>query len=196
MKIVRYRHDGGEQFGALEGDKIEPMEGELDALVRTAGAKSIPLDAVRLLAPLTPSKIVAAGLNYGEFVREQKVEPPKEPLIFLKPSTAVIGPNDAIVYPPQTHELYFEGELAIGPEPSPTGRVAASRLSRKNNGRGKSRTLPPPKPVPNRDAVPHLFLSLGAGVTPAEGSVKPTGGFTFNTCLLAASLLAALAGVR
>ena len=129
MKIVRYRHDGGEQFGALEGDKIEPMEGELDALVRTAGAKSIPLDAVRLLAPLTPSKIVAAGLNYGEFVREQKVEPPKEPLIFLKPSTAVIGPNDAIVYPPQTHELYFEGELAIGPEPSPTGRVAASRLS-------------------------------------------------------------------
>lgn len=89
------------------------MEGELDALVRTSRAKSIPLDAVRILAPVTPSKIVAAGLNYGEFVREQKVQRPKEPLIFLKPPTAVIGPNDAIVYPPQTHELYYEGELAI-----------------------------------------------------------------------------------
>jgi 2-keto-4-pentenoate hydratase/2-oxohepta-3-ene-1,7-dioic acid hydratase in catechol pathway len=113
MKIVRYRHDGREQYGALEGDRIKPMEGAVDALVRTPRGKSIPLDTVRLLAPATPSKIVAAGLNYGEFVREQKVEPPKEPLIFLKPSTAVIGPNDAIVYPPQTHELYYEGELAI-----------------------------------------------------------------------------------
>jgi 2-keto-4-pentenoate hydratase/2-oxohepta-3-ene-1,7-dioic acid hydratase in catechol pathway len=113
MKIVRYRHDGREQYGALEGDRIEPMEGELDALKKKIGTKPIALDAVRVLAPVTPSKIVAAGLNYGEFVREQKVEPPKEPLIFLKPSTAVIGPNDAIVYPPQTHELYYEGELAI-----------------------------------------------------------------------------------
>jgi 2-keto-4-pentenoate hydratase/2-oxohepta-3-ene-1,7-dioic acid hydratase in catechol pathway len=113
MKIVRYRHDGSERYGALEGDRIEPMEGSLDALMRTPRAKSIPLHTVRLLAPVTPSKIVAAGLNYGAFVREQKVEPPKEPLIFLKPSTSVIGPNDAIVYPPQTHELYYEGELAI-----------------------------------------------------------------------------------
>ena len=89
------------------------MEGALDALVRTSRTKSIPLDTVRLLAPLAPSKIVAAGLNYGAFVREQKVDPPQEPLIFLKPSTAVIGPTDAIVYPPQTRELYYEGELAV-----------------------------------------------------------------------------------
>ncbi len=113
MKIVRYGNDGRELYGALEGDRIEQMEGELGALKRTSRAKSIPLDTVRLLAPATPSKIVAAGLNYGEFVREQKVEPPKEPLIFIKPSTAVIGPNDAIVYPRQTRELFYEGELAI-----------------------------------------------------------------------------------
>jgi len=113
VKIVRYGQDGRERYGALEGDRIEPLEGELDALKRTPGAKSIPLDTVRLLAPASPSKIVAAGLNYGEFVREQKVEPPKEPLLFIKPSTAVIGPNDAIVYPRQTQELYYEGELAI-----------------------------------------------------------------------------------
>jgi 2-keto-4-pentenoate hydratase/2-oxohepta-3-ene-1,7-dioic acid hydratase in catechol pathway len=112
MKIVRYHHDGRAHLGTLEDDRIEPLEGELHALTKLR-AKSIPLDAVRLLAPATPSKIVAAGLNYREFVRDQKVDPPKEPLIFLKPSTAVIGPNDAIVYPPQTRELYYEGELAI-----------------------------------------------------------------------------------
>jgi len=89
------------------------MEGELDALKRTSRAKSIPLDTVRLLAPVKPSKIVAAGLNYSELVRELKIEPPKEPLLFIKPSTAVIGPNDAIVYPWQTQELIYEGELAI-----------------------------------------------------------------------------------
>ncbi len=113
MKIVRYRRDGREQYGALEGDRIVPMVGAIDALARARRAKAIPIDTVRILAPVAPSKIVAAGLNYGAFVREQKVEPPREPLIFLKPSTAVIGPDDAIVYPPQTRELYFEGELAI-----------------------------------------------------------------------------------
>lgn len=113
MKIVRYRHGGRELYGALEGDRIAPMEGALDVLRKTLRAKSIPLDTVRLLAPATPSKIVAAGLNYCEFVRDQKVEAPREPLIFIKPSTAVIGPDDAIVYPRQTKELYFEGELAI-----------------------------------------------------------------------------------
>jgi 2-keto-4-pentenoate hydratase/2-oxohepta-3-ene-1,7-dioic acid hydratase in catechol pathway len=113
MKIVRYSRDGRARYGAIEGDRIAPLEGALDALVRTPRTKSIPLDTVRLLAPTTPSKIVAAGLNYGAFVREQKVESPKEPLIFLKPATAVIGPDDAIVYPPQSQELYFEGELAI-----------------------------------------------------------------------------------
>jgi len=113
MKIIRYRHKGRERYGALEGDRIQPMEGALDALKRTPRAKSIPLDTVRLLAPVTPSKIVAAGLNYGELVRELKIEPPKEPLIFIKPSTAVVGPNDAIVYPRQTQELIYEGELAI-----------------------------------------------------------------------------------
>ena len=113
MKIVRYSLDGRAQFGALEDDRIEPLEGELEALKKLGRAKSIPLGTVRLLAPATPGKIVAAGLNYGEFVHDQKVEPPKEPLIFLKPSTAVIGPDDAIIYPPQTRELYYEGELAI-----------------------------------------------------------------------------------
>ena len=132
MKIVRFRHDSRERYGALEGDSIEPLEGELDALTRTPRTKSIPLETVRLLAPAAPSKIVAAGLNYGEFVRDLKIEAPREPLIFIKPSTAVIGPNDAIVYPPQTRELYYEGELAI---------VIARRASRVSQSEARQYVL-------------------------------------------------------
>ena len=73
-----------------------------------------PLADVRLLAPVLPSKIVAIGKNYLEHARETGSEPPAEPLIFLKPSTAVIGPGDSIVRPAQlSQRVDFEGELAI-----------------------------------------------------------------------------------
>lgn len=73
-----------------------------------------PLADVRLLAPVLPSKIVAIGKNYLEHARETGSEPPAEPLIFLKPSTAVIGPGDPIVRPAQlSQRIDFEGELAI-----------------------------------------------------------------------------------
>jgi 2-keto-4-pentenoate hydratase/2-oxohepta-3-ene-1,7-dioic acid hydratase in catechol pathway len=73
-----------------------------------------PLADVRLLAPVLPSKIVAIGKNYLEHARETGSEPPAEPLIFLKPSTAVIGPGDPIVRPAQlSQRVDFEGELAI-----------------------------------------------------------------------------------
>ncbi len=73
-----------------------------------------PLADVRLLAPVLPTKIVAIGKNYLEHARETGSEPPAEPLIFLKPSTAVIGPGDAIVRPDQlSQRVDYEGELAI-----------------------------------------------------------------------------------
>jgi 2-keto-4-pentenoate hydratase/2-oxohepta-3-ene-1,7-dioic acid hydratase in catechol pathway len=73
-----------------------------------------PIEDVRLLAPVLPSKIVAIGRNYAEHARELGNEVPAEPLIFLKPSTAVAGPGDAIVRPVQLSErVDFEGELAI-----------------------------------------------------------------------------------
>ncbi len=73
-----------------------------------------PVDDVRLLAPVLPTKIVAIGRNYVEHAKELGNEPPAEPLIFLKPSTAVIGPADAIVRPDQlSKRVDFEGELAI-----------------------------------------------------------------------------------
>jgi 2-keto-4-pentenoate hydratase/2-oxohepta-3-ene-1,7-dioic acid hydratase in catechol pathway len=73
-----------------------------------------PLADVRLLAPVLPSKVVAIGRNYLEHARETGSEPPAEPLIFLKPSTAVIGPGDAIVRPVHlSQRVDYEGELAI-----------------------------------------------------------------------------------
>jgi 2-keto-4-pentenoate hydratase/2-oxohepta-3-ene-1,7-dioic acid hydratase in catechol pathway len=81
--------------------------------VRLTGAR-YPVDDVRLLAPVLPSKVVAIGRNYLEHARELGNEPPAEPLIFLKPSTSVIGPGDAIVRPQTlSQRVDFEGELAV-----------------------------------------------------------------------------------
>src|SRR5215475_3503273 len=76
--------------------------------------RSYQLEDVRLLAPVLPSKVVAIGKNYLEHARETGSEPPAEPLIFLKPSTAVIGPGDPIVRPARlSQRVDFEGELAV-----------------------------------------------------------------------------------
>jgi 2-keto-4-pentenoate hydratase/2-oxohepta-3-ene-1,7-dioic acid hydratase in catechol pathway len=81
--------------------------------VRLTGAR-YSVDDVRLLAPILPSKIVAIGRNYAEHARELGNEPPAEPLIFLKPSTAVIGPGDPIARPAAlSKRVDYEGELAI-----------------------------------------------------------------------------------
>lgn len=113
MKIVRFRHHDRELYGILEGDRIAPLEGVPSAARPASGAAPVLLGEVRLLAPVLPGKIVAIGVNYRDHAQEMGRELPKEPMIFIKPSTAVIGPGDEIVYPPQTRNLHYEGELAI-----------------------------------------------------------------------------------
>jgi 2-keto-4-pentenoate hydratase/2-oxohepta-3-ene-1,7-dioic acid hydratase in catechol pathway len=81
--------------------------------VRMTGSR-LPLADVRLLAPVLPSKVIAIGKNYADHVREMGGEQPAEPVIFLKPSTAVIGPRDPIACPVRLSErVDFEGELAV-----------------------------------------------------------------------------------
>jgi len=81
--------------------------------VRLTGSRH-PLSDVRLLAPVLPSKVVAIGKNYADHVAEMGGEQPPEPVLFLKPSTAVIGPREPIVYPAALSErVDFEGELAV-----------------------------------------------------------------------------------
>ena len=72
-----------------------------------------PLADVRLLAPILPTKVVCVGKNYADHAREMGGEAPANPVIFMKPSTAVIGPNAAIKLPPDSTRVDYEGELAV-----------------------------------------------------------------------------------
>jgi len=73
----------------------------------------LPLAGTRLLAPVTPSKILCVGRNYREHARELGNEPPAEPLVFFKPPSSVIGPDEGVVYPAVSERVDYEGELAV-----------------------------------------------------------------------------------
>lgn len=75
--------------------------------------RSWPLEAVKLLPPSVPGKIICLGRNYIDHATEMGVTPPKEPIIFLKPPSAVIGPEEPIVLPRISHKVDYEGELAF-----------------------------------------------------------------------------------
>ena len=77
------------------------------------GTESAPLSSVRLLAPVAPGKIVCIGMNYRAHAAEISIDVPDEPLIFFKPISAIIGPEDAIVLPRQSDQVELEVELAI-----------------------------------------------------------------------------------
>ena len=114
MRIVRFEMQGRTGYGLLEGEKIEvlwgtPYEG---GLANTTG-EVVSLPEVTLLAPCEPSKIVAIGLNYRDHAAEFGHPLPEEPLIFLKPNTAVIGPDEDIVYPEMSRRVDYEAELAV-----------------------------------------------------------------------------------
>lgn len=106
---VLSREDGELSVVEIAGHPFGPSSGE----AKLTGV-AYPLADVRLLAPVLPTKVVAIGRNYLEHARETGSEPPAEPLIFLKPSTAVVGPGDAIVRPVRlSQRVDYEGELAI-----------------------------------------------------------------------------------
>jgi 2-keto-4-pentenoate hydratase/2-oxohepta-3-ene-1,7-dioic acid hydratase in catechol pathway len=73
----------------------------------------VPVEFVRFLPPVEPTKIVAIGLNYIDHAEELNMPVPEEPIIFLKPSTAVIGHEDCIILPKQSQRVDYEGELAV-----------------------------------------------------------------------------------
>jgi 2-keto-4-pentenoate hydratase/2-oxohepta-3-ene-1,7-dioic acid hydratase in catechol pathway len=99
-------------YGLLEGDHIRDISGPPWASW-SLGAHTWPLSAVRLLAPVDPGKIVCVGRNYAAHAAELGNEVPKEPLIFLKPPSAIIGPGEPIVLTLQSQKVEHEGELAL-----------------------------------------------------------------------------------
>ena len=118
MRIARFAGDDDPRFGVIGDDNGVPTIAVLNGDPLYAGlnlsGQKIPLADVRLLAPVIPrSKIVAVGRNYAAHAAELGNEVPKNPLVFFKPNTSVIGPGDAIVYPSVTEHLSYEGELAV-----------------------------------------------------------------------------------
>lgn len=113
MKIYRFVHSGSPAVGIADGDRIVRYSGSEATSLGTPTNDSIALAAADLLAPVVPPKIVAVGRNYAEHAKELGNEAPSEPIIFLKPPTAVLPPNGTIIRPPQSQRVDFEGELAI-----------------------------------------------------------------------------------
>ncbi|HPM76455.1 MAG TPA: fumarylacetoacetate hydrolase family protein [bacterium] len=112
MKIVRYETANSVRIGRLENDKIRDMGADLFSHVQVFGQVH-SVDKVRLLAPVIPGKIVGIGLNYRDHALEMGRDAPSWPDIFLKPSTAVIGPEDVIELPAASKRVEIEAELAV-----------------------------------------------------------------------------------
>jgi 2-keto-4-pentenoate hydratase/2-oxohepta-3-ene-1,7-dioic acid hydratase in catechol pathway len=117
MRLGRIASPDGVAFVSVEGSPDDP-----DAMVReiaehpfgtpTLTGRGWPLADVRLLAPILASKVVCIGKNYAAHVAEMGGEPPADPVIFMKPNTAIIGPNTPIQLPADANPVHYEGELA------------------------------------------------------------------------------------
>lgn len=112
MKIYRYKYNNKVSHGILQEETLFPVKGSIFREFKT-GTQGIPISDVILLPPVVPTKIVAVGVNYKDHVREMGKSLPEDPLLFLKPPSAVIGPNDVILYPKMSKRVDYEGELAF-----------------------------------------------------------------------------------
>ena len=118
MRIARFTTGEDPRYGVVEGEagaeEILVVTGDPLYVPLAPTGERVMLDDVRLLAPVIPrSKVVGVGRNYADHAQEMGGYLPVEPLLFLKPNTAVVGPNDPIVLPTGSSEVHYEGELAV-----------------------------------------------------------------------------------
>jgi len=111
MKIVRFIADKKTEYGIMEGERVQSLTGSPFEPIKTLD-KYHKLSEVKLLSPCQPSKVVAIGLNYYSHAKEVNQPVPQEPMMFYKPSTSVIGPEDKIVNP-GCERLDYEAELGV-----------------------------------------------------------------------------------
>jgi 2-keto-4-pentenoate hydratase/2-oxohepta-3-ene-1,7-dioic acid hydratase in catechol pathway len=113
MRFIRYQtKTEAPRYGWVLDDRIGPVEGTPFGEFRRMEA-TLPLDAVRLLPPVIPGKIIGIGRNYAAHAKEHDAEVPEAPLIFLKAPSSLIGPGDKIILPPQSQQVEHEAELAV-----------------------------------------------------------------------------------
>ena len=121
MRYCRFQSRAGAHYGQVsERDGmlwvervLLPFEEDPWAVAEMADFEPVPLDVVQVLAPVVPRKIVCIGRNYKDHAAELGNDVPKAPLLFLKPPSAVIAPEESIRLPQQSERVDFEGELAV-----------------------------------------------------------------------------------
>ena len=113
VKILRYQSNTGAQYGVLEGDAtVRQLVGSPFGDYEVGQAVG-SLDSLKLLAPVVPSKVIGVGANYKLHIEEGSGTAPEVPMLFTKPPTAVVGPEEPIVYPTGAETVQYEGELVV-----------------------------------------------------------------------------------
>jgi 2-keto-4-pentenoate hydratase/2-oxohepta-3-ene-1,7-dioic acid hydratase in catechol pathway len=111
LRFARFRHGRRQGYALVEGELLRPIVGSPFGR-RRSSKETVPLSRVRLLAPVRPSKILAVALNYRSHLGQfDQSSGPANPELFLKPASALIGPEEAIVLPPTAGRVDYEGEL-------------------------------------------------------------------------------------
>lgn len=117
MKLARVSHSSlpAPRYGIVEGSTVRLLEEtySLTQVEQMPSTGELTLNEVQLLAPVTPSKIVCVGRNYLEHAAELGNKMPEEPLLFLKPPSSIVGPNERVALPPQSQQVEHEGELGV-----------------------------------------------------------------------------------
>lgn len=112
LLIARYEVDGAVHYGVADADALRRLVGLPFEGIHESGHRD-PIDRVKLLAPVAMPRIFGLGYNYKAHSQESQKAVPDLPVLFMKPSTSVIGPGDAIVYPTGAEIVHYEGELTV-----------------------------------------------------------------------------------
>ncbi len=112
MRIIRFSQGESTKYGVLDGERISELEGKPFEAIRETG-NTYELQDVKLLAPVQPKKIVLVGLNFASHAAEIHQQTPKEPLIFFKPTSAIVASEDTIELPVQSGQVEIEAELTV-----------------------------------------------------------------------------------
>ncbi len=111
MRIGRFLTKNGTHYGVIEGENIKLLAREPFSGIEYTG-DTVAMSDVTVLAPCEPSKIVAVGLNYRDHIAEMHDKTPEDPVIFMKPNTAAIAPDERIVRPKDSQRVDYEAEVA------------------------------------------------------------------------------------
>lgn len=112
MKLVHFLSNNIPKYGCVHGEEVRELDGNILKLFQETKI-SFPLNSISFLPPVSPSKIICVGLNYKDHAEEFGSPIPEEPLIFLKPSTAILANKGKIIYPDMSKRVDYEAELGV-----------------------------------------------------------------------------------